>query len=427
MAYQPLDINTSIDYVRNRPALKSILPPQGKLVAEEVGDGNLNLVFIIENQLNPEHSAVLKQALPYLRVAGDSWPLTRERMRFETQALLKHNELAPGLVPKVYDYDEEMSLVVMEYLGQHEIMRKPLVARKQFPLFTDHITTFLANTLFFTSDLFLTGVEKKELQAKFINPHLCKIQEDFVFTNPYMDSPENKWNPEIDGEVQAVRKNAELKIALAEMKKSYMTNGQALIHSDLHTGSIMLNEHDTRVIDPEFAFYGPMGFDVGAVLENLVLNYLSHYAHTPDFEQRTRYQDYLLDMVCNVWNEFARKFENLWKENNRGELVPNKYWDFPGGETAFAKYRERYIQSVFHDTVGHGGAKMLRRMMGIVSIWDITSIEDLKKRAVCERLAIQIGSRWVLEHRQINSIEEMVEIVREETKDKESKLPHFLS
>jgi 5-methylthioribose kinase len=204
MAYQPLDINTSIDYVRNRPALKNILPPEGKLVAEEVGDGNLNLVFIIEDQLNPEHSAVLKQALPYLRVAGDSWPLTRERMRFETQALLKHNELAPGLAPKVYDYDEEMSLVVMEYLGQHEIMRKPLVARKHFPLFTDHITTFLANTLFFTSDLFLSGVEKKELQAKFINLHLCKIQEDFVFTNPYMDSPENKWNPEIDAEVQAV-------------------------------------------------------------------------------------------------------------------------------------------------------------------------------------------------------------------------------
>jgi 5-methylthioribose kinase len=299
-------------------------------------------------------------------------------------------------------------------------MRKPLVARKQFPLFTDHITTFMANTLFFTSDLFLSGIEKKELQAKFINPHLCKIQEDFVFTNPYMDSPENKWNPEIDAEVQGVRKNTDLKIALAEMKTGYMTNGQALIHSDLHTGSIMLNERDTRVIDPEFAFYGPMGFDVGAVLENLILNYLSHYAHTPDLEKRSRYQAYLLGVVCDVWNGFAHKFEKLWKENNRGELVPKKYWDFPDGETAFAKFRERYIQSVFQDTVGYGGAKMLRRMMGIVSVWDITSIEDLKKRAIAERLAIRIGSRWLLERKQINSVEELIDIVREETKDVET-------
>ncbi|MEZ4556448.1 MAG: hypothetical protein R2854_08375 [Caldilineaceae bacterium] len=47
----------------------------------------------------------------------------------------------------------------------------------------------MANTLFYTSDLYLTGVEKKELQAQFINPHLCKIQEDFVFTNPFMGRP----------------------------------------------------------------------------------------------------------------------------------------------------------------------------------------------------------------------------------------------
>ena len=44
-----------------------------------------------------------------------------------------------------------------------------------------------------------------------------------------------------------------------------MGSPEALIHGDLHTGSIMVTESETRVIDPEFAFYGPMGFDVGAV------------------------------------------------------------------------------------------------------------------------------------------------------------------
>jgi len=33
-------------------------------------------------------------------------------------------------------------------------------------------------------------------------------------------------------------------------------------------------------------------------------------------------------------------------------------------------------------------------MMGIVSVWDFTSIEDVEKRAVAERLAIRIGTRW---------------------------------
>jgi hypothetical protein len=56
-------------------------------------------------------------------------------------------------------------------------------------------------------------------------------------------------------------------------------------------------------------------------------------------------------------------------------------------------------------------------MMGIVSIWDITSVEDLKKRAFCERPAIKIGSRWVLERKNINNVEDLIGIVKEETVD----------
>lgn len=417
MAYHALDEKTVANYVKSRPAMERIFPRGARLEAKEVGDGNLNLVFIVTEPTHPERGAVVKQALPYLRVAGDSWPLTRERMRFETQALLQYNELVPGLAPQVYDHDPEMSLVIMEYLGRHEIMRKGLLARRRFPHFVDHISTFTARTLFFTSDLYLTGVEKKELQAKYINPHLCKIQEDFVFTNPYMDSPENRWNPLIDAEVQAVRSNGRLKRAIAEVKEGYMTHAQALIHSDLHTGSIMLNEEDTRVIDPEFAFCGPMGFDVGAVLENLVLNSLSHYAHTPDPRVRADYQSYLLELVEQVWREFTRKFETLWVANNRGELVPAKYWDFPGGQEAFAEFRRSYILGLLRDSAGHGGCKMLRRMMGIVSVWDFTSIKDQQKRALAERLAIRIGSRWVMERMEFNSIEDLIGIVREETRD----------
>ena len=415
MSYKALDENSIGDYIRNRPSMQEKFSPDARFSMEEVGDGNLNLVFIVRNENDSSETAVLKQALPYLRVAGESWPLTRERVRFETQALRKYNEIAPGLVPEVYDYDEEMSLVIMEYLSQHEIMRKPLVARKRFPKFVDHITTFLVNSLFFTSDLYLTGLEKKELQAKFINPDLCKIQEDFVYTNPYMESEENNWNPLVDKEVQSVRQNAELKLAIAEMKEAYMTHAEALIHSDLHTGSIMLNAEDTRVIDPEFGFFGPMAYDIGALLQNLILNYLSHYAHTSNKEERDSFQAYLLQMVRDIWNEFARKFDKTWAANNHGELVPTKYWDFPGGAEAFAEYRQHYIARLLQETAGHGGVKFLRRMMGIVSVWDISSIAEPQKRALAERLAILIGIRWILERKRIISIDDLINIVIEET------------
>jgi 5-methylthioribose kinase len=415
MAYRPLNETTIVDYIAQRPSLAGVFSDFSRLSISEVGDGNLNLVFIVQNTANRAESVVLKQALPFLRVAGESWPLTRERMRYETQALLKYNELAPGLVPVVYDFDEEMSLVVMEHLKRHEIMRKSLVARMRFPKFVDHITTFLVNSLFFTSDLYLTGPEKKLLEAKFVNEQLRKLQEDFVYTNPYMMSPENRWNPLVDDAVQAVRANAELKMAIAEMKQAYMTHAEALIHADLHTGSIMLNAEDTRIIDPEFAFFGPMAYDIGAVLQNLVLNYLSHFGHTPDREEREHYQSYLLDMVRSIWDEFARKFDAVWAANNRGELVPQSYWDFPGGAEAFAEYRRRYIQRLLQEVAGHGGTKFLRRMMGIVSVWDFTSIQDLEKRALAERLAIRIGKRWVMERGSVTSIDDLIGIVLEES------------
>ena len=40
--------------------------------AREVGDGNLNFVYIVEG---PEGGLVVKQALPFLRLVGDDWPL----------------------------------------------------------------------------------------------------------------------------------------------------------------------------------------------------------------------------------------------------------------------------------------------------------------------------------------------------------------
>lgn len=39
-----------------------------------------------------------------------------------------------------------------------------------------------------------------------------------------------------------LQKDEELKRAISELKDGFMNNTQALLHGDLHTGSIMLNE-----------------------------------------------------------------------------------------------------------------------------------------------------------------------------------------
>ena len=124
----------------------------------EVGDGNLNLVFIVEG---PAGGLVVKQALPYVRIVGDSWPLPLARSWFEYNALVEEGRYAPRLTPQVFHFDREQAMIVMEYLSPHIIMRKGLVRGIEYPRFAADIAEFLAATLFHTSVLAGTAAEHK--------------------------------------------------------------------------------------------------------------------------------------------------------------------------------------------------------------------------------------------------------------------------
>ena len=56
-----------------------------------------------------------------------------------------------------------------------------------------------------------------------------------------------------------------------------MERQQALLHGDLHTGSFMVTEETTYAIDAEFAFYGPIAFDVCKMIANLLLAFFASY------------------------------------------------------------------------------------------------------------------------------------------------------
>ena len=53
MAYSALSEKTLIDYLRSRPAAAARFDPKADLSVKEVGDGNLNLVFIVANRNEP--------------------------------------------------------------------------------------------------------------------------------------------------------------------------------------------------------------------------------------------------------------------------------------------------------------------------------------------------------------------------------------
>jgi len=59
----------------------------------------------------------VKQALPYARIVGDSWPLPLYRSFFEYHALTRQDARDPGRVPKVLHFDETQAIIAMEFLA----------------------------------------------------------------------------------------------------------------------------------------------------------------------------------------------------------------------------------------------------------------------------------------------------------------------
>src|SRR4029079_4855222 len=292
-------------------------------------------------------------------------PLSRSH--YEYLALTHQARLTPGLVPDVLHHNEALALVVMELLEPHIIMRKGLIAGTLYPRFAGDITTFMARTLFFTSDLALSAAEKKEGIAAFAGNHaLCKITEDLIFTDPYRVAEQNRWTtPYLDALAGALRNDMELHVAISRLKLKFMASPEALLHGDLHTGSIMVTESQTRVIDPEFAFYGPMGFDVGAVLANLPMAYFASAGHERAPGERAAFEGWVLETVEQVWNEFARKFLDLWRAGAAGDAYPASLFAGEKGAACLEAERQAYMQRLFTDTVGFAAAKTLRRIFGL--------------------------------------------------------------
>jgi 5-methylthioribose kinase len=364
--------------------------PPGGWTISEVGDGNLNLVFIVKGSAG---GIAVKQALPYVRLVGESWPLPLSRSHYECRALRHQARLAPKLVPAVLHQNEALALVAMELLEPHIIMRKGLVAGTIYPRFVDDITTFLARTLFFSSDLAVSAAEKKEGIAAFAGNHaLCRITEDLIFTDPYRVAEQNRWtSPWLDAAAAQFREDLDAHVAISRLKLKFMGAPEALIHGDLHTGSIMVTERETRVIDPEFTFYGPMGFDIGAVVGNLLMAYLASPGHERSAGDRRAFETWVLETVEAVWTEFARKFLELWRSEANGDAYPVALFSGAAGAQRLEAERQAYMARLFTDTVGFAAAKTIRRILGLAHNIDFELIANEKLRAICEARSLRLA------------------------------------
>lgn len=404
--FTALDVATLPARLGDNAALKArIGADPAHWQVREVGDGNLNLVFIVEGDAG---AAIVKQALPYVRLVGDSWPLPLKRSFFEYHALKRQAERDPGMVPEILYFDEAQALIVMEFLTPHVILRRALIEGRQLPKIGRDLGNFLARTLFRGSDFSMATKDRKADLALFAdNAELCDITENLVFSDPYFDAKMNRHtSPQLDGIVAQLRADRDMKVVAQRMKHLFAANAETLLHGDLHTGSVMVTREETRVIDPEFAFYGPIAFDVGMLLANFWMSYFSQAGHEQT-GSRDAMRAYLLAAIEEIWQTFAGEFGHLWRTERKGILYQASLFEDQGDALGAEQALDLVLHDIFVDALGFAGVEMHRRILGLAHNADFETIADPDLRAYCETKALKLGRHIAVNRAAIHSIAEV--------------------
>lgn len=375
-----LNKETIIQYLRERQSEIGFFDPDADLHSEEIGDGNLNFVYRVSDTKQPERSLVLKQAPPYIKILGPDYPLPSERLTYESRALEVYNRFASGAVPAQYYFDSDAAIIAMEDLRGYRLLREDLIAGKVNQTVPELIARFMGRVHSRTYTDNLDSVSVDKYRDDFANTVMQSITADYVFTLPFTDHETNFYTDGLESDVKQL-KTDEVFLQEAEiLKRIFLKVQRGLTHGDLHTGSVMVNNTSAKVIDSEFAFYGPVGFDIGLFWANYLLSYFSH-------TENADVQSKIKTAIIQTWKTYTEEFE----------MDPS------------VKFRTLHM--IFHESVGFAGMEMLRRVIGAAHVKDIESIIDVQRKTRVETAILKFGKTLVKERHNITTVDEMVELL----------------
>lgn len=359
--YEFLTVDTLTSYIESRPVLAGRVDTGALASVEEIGDGNLNLVFLVKDRHG--RGLCLKQALPYVRMTGEGWPMTPDRARHEVESLKAHHALIPDHVVEVFDYNPDRYIIAMEDLSDHQVWRGALNQGLRHDGAAEAMGTYVGAVAFGTSALGLERDTLADALAAAVNPALCTITEDLVFTEPLVDAGRNSVLPANEKDAAELAGDDVMVRAMGRAKWLFMTKAEALIHGDLHTGSVMVRSVEgssqcgsVKAFDSEFAFYGPVAFDLGALWGNYIIAAARAFALGED--ERA---SWALGLVQQTWDGFEAEFRRRWPSR----LDP-RVW------------RDGTMEDLLRDWEAEAwlfaAAKMSRRIVGAAKTADIETL-----------------------------------------------------
>jgi 5-methylthioribose kinase len=322
--------------------------PEPASAFEEIGDGNLNYIYRVSSATD---SVIVKHALDYIRISHGSRPLTIDRTVYEARALAVSDKLAPGRVPKVHAVMPDSGILVMEDLRHHKTLRSLCLSPEVGQERLDLVGEFLARTHLQSSAVLLAPEERAAYVTEFINPDMVRHTLGVTFRRPFDGSLVQDPQDVVADLAQNLVQDLATRIRAHDLALDFASNAEALLHGDMHTGSVMVDGDDVRVIDPEFAMMGPIGFDLGCFLAHLAIAHAHHVLLS-----NHRAVAVITQWATDFWAGYVRGIENLWPPDRVG--------------------RKSFLARQLGRAGAYGGIEMIRRVVGGAYVPETALLSD---------------------------------------------------
>lgn len=373
-----LNRETIPQYLHERQFEIGFFDSDTELISEEIGDGNLNFVYRVYDAARPTCSVVVKQAPPYIKILGPDYPLPSDRLTYESRSLEIYNQFASQAVPTQYYFDSDAAVIVMEDFRGYRLLRDDLIAGIVEKTVSEQIGCFMGkiHSQTYTDNVDSATVDK--YREDFGNTVMQSITADYVFTFPFIEHETNFYTNGLELDVKRLKTDDVFLQQTRNLKAIFLTEQHGLTHGDLHTGSVMVKGDSAKVIDSEFAFYGPVGFDIGLFWANYLLSYFSHTGNTD-------VQSQIKTAIIQTWETYVEAFE------------------------MDLSLKVRTLHAILNESIGFAGMEMLRRIIGAAHVKDIESIQDKDRKLNIETDILKFGIFLVKERKNIATVYELVE------------------
>lgn len=357
----------------------------------EIGDGTINYLYRVEDVQG--NSVIVKHADKASKRNTD-FLLSTSRLDIEFQQLNTLGEILPSFVPKIYHFDRENHYFIMEDLKDYEILRVALNDSKKFAHFAAQITRYLFSTLFTSTDLVAPSIQKKMAHHSILNPEMAEVIEHRIFNTPYLSQSEGvQLLPEnLEFAEKYIYNNGPLIAQVGMLKYAFKNLAQSVLHGELSTGNIFINQEQIKVFDHEFAMYGPMGFDIGTLLGSMMPAWIHSYLSNR--ENKEEFTFWMEETIERIFTRFQYEYDNQYYDLVTDPIAKND------------DFKTEFWNHVREDIIGYTGIEMIQAAMLTKHVQEAARKEP-ENRMLLERLMLLIGSHLILNRREIESGKQM--------------------